>query len=167
MILNNAVNVGSFIYCAAYIGPHERQSYLNEGNGHYHQWTYVTDGQALIEVFDLDNNKIYQRDDENPGVLYDHSIYKNMTHVITTNQKGLGLINFNPIPETRNLVIEIVKGPTIKEIVATDSRITVVCITGPANINDKELQSLQYAKIFPNKTINLKLSENAVVALVS
>lgn len=167
MILNNAINVGSFIYCAAYIGPNERQSYLNQGHGHYHQWTYVTDGQALVEVFDENNNKIYQRDDETPGSLYDHSMYKNMTHVITTKEKSLGLINFNPIPETRNLNIEIINGPTTKKIVTLDSRIVVVCVNGPIKINDKELLSLQYAKILPNKTVDLVLSEKAVVALVS
>jgi hypothetical protein len=74
---------------------------------------------------------------------------------------------FNPIPETRKLNIEIVKGGTTRTITAGENRIVIVCITGPIAANDKTLVSLQHAKIFPGKTVELILPENTVCALVS
>jgi hypothetical protein len=74
---------------------------------------------------------------------------------------------FNPIPDTRVLDVEIVKGPLIKTVTVTGKRVTVVCITGPITANDKTLASLQHAKIFPGKTAELNLPENTVCALVS
>jgi hypothetical protein len=77
------------------------------------------------------------------------------------------MIMFNPIPDSRELDIEIVKGPITKTVTAVDKRVTIVCITGPINANDKSIESLQHAKIFPGKTAELSLSEGTVCALVS
>jgi hypothetical protein len=74
---------------------------------------------------------------------------------------------FNPIPADRVLDVEIIKGPTTKTVTATDKRVTIVCITGPITANDKQLSSMQYAKLFPGKTAELILPESSVCALVS
>jgi hypothetical protein len=74
---------------------------------------------------------------------------------------------FNPIPDTRNLDVEIVNGPINKTITAVDQRITVVCITGPITVNNKTLVSLQHAKLFSGKTAELSVPEGSVCALVS
>ena len=50
MILNNAVNAGGFIYCMAYWSPNERITYFNSGDGHYHQYVYIVDGEGHGEV---------------------------------------------------------------------------------------------------------------------
>ena len=73
---------------------------------------------------------------------------------------------FNPIPTTRNLNIEIVKGNTTKTITATDKRITIVSIIGPITVNDKTVESLQHVKVFPGKTVTIVMPEHTVCALV-
>ena len=166
MILNNAVNTGPFIYCMAYFAPHENHSYYNSGDGHHHQWTYVLDGSAEIVMGDP-SDPIYSNNSNVPGTLFDHSEYKDMYHNIKTINNSLSLINFNPVPATRDLLVDIVKGPCVRAVTTTSKRVTVVCITGPIMINDKELVSLQHAKIFSPKTATLNLPDNTICALVS
>ena len=132
MILNNAVNTGSFIYCAAYFSPQEKYSYFNQGNGHYHQYSYIVAGSAVVEVTEVADGPVLHRNDNYvPGTLFDESSTKGQYHYITTQEDSLSIIMFNPIPDTRNLDVEIVNGPINKTITAVDQRITVVCITGP------------------------------------
>ena len=168
MILNNAVNAGGFIYCAAYFGPYETQIYFNNGDGHHHQYSYIIEGSAEIKMsLTPDSAPIYFNDSDVPGTLFCHDEYVGMYHSIITKDKSLSIINFNPIPSTRNLAIEIIKGPITKTISASEKRITVVCITGPITANDKTLASMQHAKIFPGKLVVITLPENSVCALVS
>jgi hypothetical protein len=74
---------------------------------------------------------------------------------------------FNPIPDTRDLKVDILKGAGTHTITADETRKVIVCITGPIEANDKTLVSLQHAKIFPGKTVELTLPENTVCAVVS
>ncbi len=168
MILNNAVNAGGFIYCMAFWSPNERITYFNDGDGHYHQFVYIVDGQGSGEVRQTENGEIFRTDNtQRVGQLLDLSDTKGMFHTTITKDHSLNMIMFNPIPDTRILNVEIVKGPTSKTVSAIDKRITIVCITGPISANDKTLASLQHAKIFPGKTAELHLPENTVCALVS
>jgi len=167
MIITNAVNVGGFIYCATYLSPNESGPYHNSGNGHYHQWVYVVSGSGQAELSDEENGPItLNKDVFWSGKIVDKSDTKGKYSQLSTVE-GLSLLFFNPIPETTELTVEIVHGPITKTVSAVDKRITVVCITGPISANGKTLSSLQHAKIFPNKTAELILSEGTVCALVS
>jgi hypothetical protein len=166
MILNNAINVGNFIYCMTYLSPNESGPYHNSGNGHYHQWVYVVSGSGKAELTDEENGPItLTKDVFWTGKIVDKSDTRDKYSRISTVE-GLSMIFFNPIPDTLNLAVEIVHGPITKTITAEDKRITVVCITGPITVNDKTVESLQHAKIFPGKTAELNLSENTICALV-
>ena len=168
MILNNAVNAGGFIYCMAFWSPNERITYFNDGDGHYHQFVYVVDGEGHGEVRQTEASEIFRSDGtKRVGELLDLSDTKGMYHTTITKEHSLNMIMFNPIPDTRVLDVEIVKGPLIKTVTAIEKRITIVCITGPITANDKTLASLQHAKIFSGKTAELNLPENTVCALVS
>ena len=168
MILNNAVNAGGFIYCMAYWSPNERITYFNDGDGHYHQYVYVVDGEGYGEVRLTENGEIFRSDNtKRVGELLDLTDTRGMYHTTVTKEQSLNMIMFNPIPDTRILDVEIIKGPITKTVTTTDKRVTVVCITGPITANDKTLASLQHAKIFPGKTAELNLPENTVCALVS
>jgi hypothetical protein len=151
----------------AFWSPNERITYFNDGDGHYHQFVYVVDGEGHGEVRQTETSEIFRSDGtKRIGELLDLSDTKGMYHTTITKEHSLNMIMFNPIPDTRVLDVEIVKGPLIKTITATDKRVTVVCITGPITANDKTLASLQHAKIFPGKTAELNLPENTVCALV-
>jgi hypothetical protein len=76
------------------------------------------------------------------------------------------MMMFNPIPHTRELNVEIVKGITTKTVTAGDRRVTIVCIIGPITVNDKTVESLQHVKIFSGKTVEITLPEHTVCALV-
>lgn len=168
MILNNSINAGNFIYCMAHFGPNETTTYLNDGHGHYHQCVYVVDGQGTGTVTDKDNNIIISKPSVPAGELDDSiGLTKGCYHTITTADSGLTIIMFNPIPVTRKLDISILKTAGSYTVSAEENRKVLVCITGPIQANDKQLSSLQHAKIFPGKTVNLVLPENTVCAVVS
>lgn len=168
MILNNSINAGNFIYCMANWTPNESNTYYNAGHGHYHQAAYVVDGWGVAEIRETIDGPVVRSDDtKRPGELIDLIPTKNMYHTTITKESSLTMIMFNPIPDTRELDIEIVKGPITKTVLAEDKRITIVCITGPITANNKSIESLQHAKIFPGKTAELSLSEGTVCALVS
>ena len=167
MILNNAINVGNFIYCMIYLSPNESGPYHNSGNGHYHQWVYVVSGSGKAKLSDEENGPItLTKDVFWTGKIVDKSDTRDKYSQISTTE-GLSMIFFNPIPDTLALAVEIVHGPITKIITAVDKRITVVCITGPITANDKTVESLQHVKIFPGKTVEISLPEHAVCALVS
>jgi hypothetical protein len=168
MILNNSVNAGGFIYCMAYLGPNESVSYFNQGDGHFHQWFYIVDGRAFAEIKTADDNILIEtHDTRDIGPLVNQEKFKGKSTNLRTEDSGISIMFFNPIPETRELDVEIVKGPAEFEVSAVDNRITLVAITGPIQANDKTLLSMQHAKIFPDKTVSIKLEENAVCALVT
>lgn len=169
MIFNHAVNVGGFIYCTTYYGPHTTNTYYNANDGHYHSWLYIVDGAASAEVRDTEDRSqtpIYTDSDHVPGVLLDVSASQDKYVTTTTDDIGLSMMMFNPIPTTRDLDVEIVKGITTKTITAGDRRITLVCVIGPITVNDKTVESLQHVKIFPGKTVTIALPEHTVCALV-
>jgi hypothetical protein len=167
MILNNAVNAGGFIYCMAHWTPNESNTYLNTGNGHFHQAAYIVDGEGIAELRETADGPAVRREEGNgTGMLLDLRPTKDLYHTTSTKDKSLTMIMFNPIPDTRDLIIEIVKSGS-RTVTATDKRIVIVCITGPVTANDKTLVSLQHAKIFPGKTVELVVPENSVCALVT
>jgi hypothetical protein len=102
-----------------------------------------------------------------PGELIDVSNGKGQYVTTTTGNVGLSMIMFNPIPTTRDLTVEIIKGIDTKTITAIDKRITIVSIIGPITVNNKTVESLQHVKIFPGKTVEITLPEHTVCALVS
>ena len=168
MILNNAVNTGNFIYCIAYFGPNESTTYFNGGHGHYHQCFYIAEGSATAIIRDTEHGEPVEiNDTKQPGTLVDqrHN-YGKWTNVVTKDE-SISMMFFNPIPDTRDLKVEILKGSGTHTITAVDQRKTLVCITGPIKANGKDLTSLQHSKIFPGKTVELTLPENTVCAIVS
>lgn len=168
MIMNNSISAGNFIYCMFYAGPNETTTYFNDGHGHFHQAVYVVDGSATGTIRDSNGNEIITKPSVAPGEIDKTLIEtKGTMHTITTKDQGLTFVAFNPIPDTRVLKLESLKGPITKTVTATESRITLVCITGPITANDKTLKTLQHAKIFPGKTAEVTVPKNAVCILVS
>lgn len=169
MILNHAVNVGGFLYCATYQGPYTTYTYFNDNDGHYHRWLYMIDGSAIVDVRnnnDITEDPVYRDSGHLAGTLIDVSPSQGKYVTTITGDIGLSMIMFNPIPATRELNVEIVKGPTSKIVTASQNRITLVCINGPITVNDKTVESLQHVKIFPGKTVTISLPEHTVCALV-
>jgi hypothetical protein len=167
MILNNSIRAGNFVYCLVYWSPHEESSYFNDGNGHYHPNAYVVDGQGWAEFKDADGNVYISEPTKTPGTLVDTSHSRGKYEVIKTDNHGLSLFHVNPIPAELTLNIEYISGAQERELTPVDNRITVVVVTGPVYINNKKLESLQHAKIFPGKTATVTLGEHSICALVS
>jgi len=167
MILTNSVNVGSFVYCAVHQGPNKQSHYNNTGHGHCHLWSYIVSGSGHGTASETQDGPTVFSTDLVSGTLYDMRKIKDMYHHIKTFDEQMSFINFNPIPHTRNINVEVLKGPTTTEITAVDNRIVIVCITGPITANGKTLDDMQHAKLFPGKTAKLDLPINSVIALVT
>lgn len=168
MIFNSAVKNNSFVYCSVYQSPHETTNYYNTGNGHYHQAIYIVEGGARTVLADAET----ATGNETPIDLIAGNFYDltggHGKHVITkTEDVGMSMIMFNPIPETKKLKFEILKGAQRRVITAGDQRITVVCVTGPVQIKNKELASMQFAVVFSETSAELIMGEHHICILVT
>lgn len=167
MIINYNISTNSFIFCNVYQGPHENTAYLNQGNGHFHEYVYVLEGSATAGFSDTetaDNAVIFNtisRDN-----IYNIEDSRGKYVITNTQDTGISFAMFNPIPDTKHLVVEIVKGAQTIDVSATDQRKTIVCIQGKVTIKDKELACMQYAVVFEDTNTTLQLHENSICAIV-
>jgi len=172
MIINFAINTNSFVYCSVYESPSETTNYYNVGNGHFHQHIYIVEGKAEYTISDTK--------DPAPDAVYlplEGKNYYNLSHckgkyVITKtdSNSGMAMMMFNPIPDDKSIDVEIIQSDEDNKkvlIEAGDKRVTVVCITGPVNIKGKQIDSMQYAVVFTNKTAELVMNKNTVCAIVT
>jgi hypothetical protein len=168
MILNHSVKAHSFIYCSVYQGPNETTIYHNSGNGHFHQDIYIAEGKSFYTITDTNSLKGGETFTEiSAKNKYDLTEYKDKYVITQTKDIGCSMMMFNPIPDTKKLDIEIVDTPGSIYLSAGDERITIVCITGPITIKNKQLSSMQYSVIFPNTTQELIIPENSICAIVT
>jgi hypothetical protein len=168
MIINHSVNTNSFIYCSVYQSPHEQTNYYNAGNGHFHESIYLIEGTATYAFADtLESQGAEEFKTLESDILTDISDSQGKYVITKTGSTGASMFMLNPIPETKQLGVEIVKGVSTKEITAGVKRITVICLTGPIIIKGKTLSSMQYAVVFANTSATLTLPENSVCALVT
>lgn len=166
MIITNAGNAGHFVYRSTAIGPNEALRRLNDGDGDFHQWTYIIEGIATYTVKDSDGNVLESDSSNREGQLVDHSSSKGKYQYITTEERGLSTISFNPIPMSRNLSVEILKEGSYT-ITTTDTRKTIVGITGEVFANDKKINNSNHAKVLPNKSVTLVVPTNSICAIVA
>lgn len=166
-MINNDVNAGNFIYCMTHWGPYENKSIHNVGNGLYHQYTYLIDGNLELEFRNTPDGEVVHRLDSkiSSQKFLDHSILPKYETVITGSD-GTTAMFFNPIAETRLLDVEIHKHGTYK-IGLKDKRVTIVCIQHHVIANGHKLIAMQHAVVFPGKTAELVVPEHGVCAVVS
>lgn len=167
MITNSTVNARNFIYCTLYQGPNESFTYYNDNDGHYHAAIYMIEGTMELWASDTetptDADKLATPE---PGMFYDISHTRGKYVVSKTGSVGASLVMFNPVPADKKLNIEILKGSQTKELSA-DGRATIVCLTGPVDVNGKTLKSSQYAVSFDGKPATLTMGDNTLCAIVT
>lgn len=160
MISNAAINTNSFVYCLTYFSSHESAEYFNQNLGHYHSVIYLLEGTMDVVV---DGEELAPLQ---PGIVYDISHTKGKTVKTSTGSSGASMVMFNPIPEDKKLNVEVVKDSQVLELNAT-SRTTIICLTGPVEVNGKTLKTNQYAVVFTNKSATLTMKDNTVCAIVT
>lgn len=170
MITFSQYQTENFIYSFAYQGPHESTVYLNDHNGYFRSHIYMIEGslsayESTTQVPSATD--LMTRIPLVQGTLYDVSNTKGKYTTAKTESNGSAMVIFNPIPMTRKLNINIIKDEQTLEINATDSNITIVCITGPINVNGKELKTSQFATLYQGKSAVINLEQNNICALVS
>ena len=166
MILNNAINTNSFVYCSVYQSPNETTNYFNSGNGHFHESIYIIEGEisyAFADTQTLTGSETFSQLAK--GQTIDLAASKGKYVITKTADVGASMVMFNPIPESKHLGIEYTSES--KTISDADSRVTVICITGPVTIKDKTLNSGQYAVVFANTSAELIQSDDTICALVT
>jgi hypothetical protein len=166
-MINNDVNAGNFIYCITHWGPYESKSIRNAGNGLYHQYTYLIDGNLEIEFRNTPDGEVVHRVDSKTynGKLLDHSTLPKY-ETVSTGSEGTTAMFFNPIAETRLLDIDILTEGT-HQIGVNTKRLTIVCIQHEIIANGNKLIAMQHAIVFPGKTAELVIPEHGICAIVS
>lgn len=168
MISHNAINANGFIFCSVYQGPNETTLYFNDGEGQYHQQIYIIEG--AVDTYPSDT-EVLPTDAVNmplsAGNLYDISHTKGKYVTGKTQANGASMVMFNPVPMDRKLDVKILKDAQTVQIAATDKKVTIVCLTGPVLVNDKEVGSMQFVRLYPGKSATLTLDEGNICAIVS
>lgn len=171
MILVNSVNAGEFIYCTSHVSTNEVLSYINQGDGHFHQYAYLIEGNGTLQLTNPATNEVLFFDETessaSTGALLDFTKTNGWGFVTTTKNTPLSMMTFNPLPATRNLNVEIVKGENVRTITNENKRNTVVVIAGNITANDRPVTSLQHVKIFPGKTATITSYVDSVYAIVT
>ena len=169
MISYTPINAKYFTYCLVYQGANETTNYYNSNDGHYHQKMYMIEGTMDIQISRTNEvfKTLFALEKPVADTMYDTSHTKDMYITAKTGDTSAAMIFFNPIPTTKELNVEIIKDAQILEVTATDTRKTIVCITGSIDINGKTLNSMQHAVVFPGKTATLTIEQNKICAIVS
>lgn len=170
MIVHNSINVDSCVVCFVHQGPNEKSIYFNDGLGHYHKMIYIEEGQ--IDTYPTANGTIMPEDVNAPlsaGQLYDISNTKGKYVVGVTHEVGASMVMFNPVPLERELDIQILKDAQTINIDAADSRVTIVCTTrgSGVTVNDKSMNTMQFAAVRQGTQATLTLQQGAVCAIIT
>jgi len=169
-MINNDVIAGNFFYCVNHWFPGDSKKYHNSGNLFYHQYSYLIDGSCSIEFRDTEDGEVVTTIDSATAIangterLLDHTGIP-LYETISTDD-GVTIMFISPTDITKPITAELKKAGT-HTIVATDKRITIVCVRGPVQANEQELINMQYAVVLPGKSAELIIPENGICALVS
>jgi hypothetical protein len=172
-LINNDVNCGGFIYCTTHWGPHEKKLFHNVGNGLWHQYTYLIDGQLEIEFREDPSSEVISKIDtrtfnhdgsDDEERLIDHLMLPKY-ETITTKDEGTTVMFFNPLDITRLLDVKILREGTHK-IEAIDKRVVIICIVKEAYANGNKMIAMQFATVWEGKTAELVIQEHGVCAVV-
>jgi hypothetical protein len=168
MISNISINAGGFLCCSVYQSANETTTYFNDNDGHYHSAIYLMEGN--IDTYPSDTETLTANAVNAPlleGQLYDISHTRGKYVIAKTGSKGASMTMFNPVPADKKLDVQIIKDKETLEINATTDKITIVCLTGPVNVNGKELKTAQFAVVYQNKSATLTMENNTICALVT
>lgn len=167
MILSQSINIKSCVVCSVYQSTNEITTYFNDNLGHYHKYIYLIDG--VLDTYPTVDGNI-TGDTEcvtlEADNLYDISSSKGKYIVSKTKDVSSTMIKFNPIPMDINIAVEIVKDKQTSKLKATE-RTSIVCLTGPIEINGKTINTMQFATLPLNKTVTLNMQDGAICAIVT
>ena len=172
-MINQDVNCGHFMYCTTHWGPHEVKKFHNVGNGLWHQYTYLIDGNLKIDFRDTVDGEITSsintRDFNHDGSDDHHRLIDHLGlgkyETVSTEHEGTTVMFFNPMAETRLLKVEILREGTHK-IGPKDKRVSIICVVKEAFANGSRIMAMQYATVWENKTVELVIPEHGVCAIV-
>lgn len=168
MIASQSINVNSCVVCFVYQGPNETTTYYNDNMGHFHKYIYVLEGQ--IDTYptldgtitpDIENAPL------NTDTLYDITPTKGKYVVGKTGNVGAAMVMFNPIPLDNNLNVEVFKGNQTINIIETNERKVIMCMSGAVQINGKTVSSNQFATVHIGKSATLVMNDTDICAIIT
>jgi len=170
MILNKVISAGNFVYCMNYFPAYTNITMPNfdSGTGGYHQMYYMIDGYATVDARESQdmNAPIVYTIDVAKGQLVDATPTRNKYFTITLGDQSVAAMAFNPLSPDQVLSVEIVNTTEKFYVGAADKRKTLVCLQGSMTANGITITSGQHAKIFPGKSAEIVLNDNAICAIV-
>jgi hypothetical protein len=165
MILNNSINAGSFVYCAAFSSPYETLQLHLRDEGHFAQWSYVVSGEAhRVYTKDPQGTDVVLEMTAKQGDLVDSSDLLHTYVTITTQAEHAAVLNFNPLPSESSICVSILNTGS-HHVGETEFDTTLICVSGKVHIGEKMLSTLQFTKI--RTAVDVIVPENCIAALVT
>lgn len=172
MIINTgATTKNLFNYYGTYQSQNESLTYYNSGLGSYHSWIYIIEGTLDTYVTSGPEPELL------PGAtlvplsqnqLYNISHTKDNYVTSKTWANGCSFITLHPL-STSNLNVTLESGAKVITVGSINSTVdtTILCVTGPVDVNGTEVKSLQHATVLKGTTATLTLTGDDICLLIT
>lgn len=171
MIVVNRFVTDIFEYDVIVYGPHTSHTFHNVGNGRFYRYFYRMFGDCVTEFRTINDTSFL------PVLTLDTAVSDDTTvvdikdslgsYVTTkTTDKPMGGYLFKPNPVDRDLDIQILK-EGFHTISSTTDPLYVVVLEGPISVKPAtRVESSQWFKVVPGKTVEILLEQHQKVAVV-
>jgi hypothetical protein len=162
MMIQNLLKTKRFVVCHGYASAEERVLVSNSNSGDFNQFIYLLGG-VETELAPADKNSSLPAIKLQRG-LTDISTYYGTPIVYTPTEEGVTWVCINPIPLTaRYEVSELVDGQVIQ---GTLKEKTILCILNCIKVNDKDINSMQYCRVYDGVVANISIPSGSKALLV-
>jgi hypothetical protein len=161
MVIHKILDAKRFIACHGFASDNEKIVAPNTFSGGFGQIMYIMTGSATISP--TDPNSPIKPKTFQVGIN-DITEYYGTPCTYTAGPNGGTWICINPIPmNARYKMTELVDG----QVITGDlTERTIMCFAGTIKANDKELQNMNYARIFNGKTVTVSVPPSATAVLL-
>jgi len=161
MVIHRILDAKRFIACHGYASDNEKIVAPNTFSGGFGQIMYIMTGSATISPTNPDSN--ISTKTFHVGIN-DITEYYGTPCTYTAGPNGGTWICINPIPmNARYKMTELVDG----QVITGDlTERTIMCFSGSIQANGKEIQNMNYARIFSGTVVTVLVPETSIAVLL-
>jgi hypothetical protein len=161
MVIHRILDAKRFIACHGYASDNEKIVAPNTFSGGFGQIMYIMTGSATISPTSPDS--IVSAKTFHVGIN-DITEYYGTPCTYTAGPNGGTWICINPIPmNARYKMTELVNG----QVITGDlTERTIMCFSGSIQANGKEIQNMNYARVFSGTVVTVLVPETSIAVLL-
>jgi hypothetical protein len=100
------------------------------------------------------------------GALTDVTSFAGSAITYTAGNEGVLWTVVNPTPNTKRYETQLINTEQTLNVESGVSECAIVCLIGAINVNNKVIEQNKYARVLPNKTVNVIVPTGAVAVIL-